>query len=250
MELEYRDIPKDIAKVSEWNRLQMIYEKKEVPHLEYLEQYMETQIEKVLDVLDREGFINDSLDDENILTNYGKCATKISEIHPLIWCKFIYGKWNYLSDFSTKQIIGILSCITNIKVASEYRLSVAKTSDSYLREKILELQSEYKRYEDMENMNEMRTGISYEEALMFDIIDESMEWCDCVSEEECKWFIQTKLVEKEISVGDFAKAMMKISTVAKELSTTFVENTELLFKFSQIDELVLKYIATSQSLYV
>jgi hypothetical protein len=110
---------------------------------------------------------------------------------------------------------------------------------------------EYKRYEDIETMEDMRTGISYSDALNFDIIDESMEWCDCVSEEECKWFIQTKLAEKEISVGDFAKAMMKISTVAKELSTTTNNmNIELLFKLSQIDELVLKYIATSQSLYV
>jgi superfamily II RNA helicase len=249
MELEYRDIPKDVVKVREWNRLQIIYEKKEVPHLEYLEQYIATQIDKVLVVLDREGFVSISDSDNDILTKYGKYATKISEIHPLIWCKFISSS-NYLSDFSTKQIIGILSCITNIKVSSEYRLSVAKTSDSYLRDRILELQSEYKRYEDMENMEEMRTGISYEEALMFDIIDESMEWCDCVSEEECKWFIQTKLSEKEISVGDFAKAMMKISTVAKELSTTFIENTELVFKLSTVDELVLKYIATSQSLYV
>ena len=250
MELEYRDIPKDVVKVREWNRLQMIYEKKEIPHLEYLEQYIETQIEKVLAVLDREGFVSISDSDNDILTKYGKYATKLSEIHPLIWSKFISSSSNYLSDFSTKQIVGILSCITNIKVASEYRLSVAKTSDSYLRDRILELQSEYKRYEDMENMEEMRTGISYEEALMFDIIDESMEWCDCVSEEECKWFIQTKLSEKEISVGDFAKAMMKISTVAKELSTTFTENIELVFKLSTVDELVLKYIATSQSLYV
>jgi superfamily II RNA helicase len=253
MELEYRDIPKDVVKVREWNRLQIIYENKEVPHLEYLETYIETQIEKVLVVLAREGFVSisdsDNDSDNDILTKYGKYATKISEIHPLIWCKFISSS-NYLSEFSTKQIVGILSCITNIKVSSEYRLSVAKTSDSYLRDRILELQTEYKRYEDMENMEEMRTGISYEEALMFDIIDESMEWCDCVSEEECKWFIQTKLSEKEISVGDFAKAMMKISTVAKELSTTFIENTELVFKLSTVDELVLKYIATSQSLYV
>ena len=251
MELEYRDITKDVLKVREWNRLQMIYEKKEIPHLEYLETYIETQIEKVMDVLNKEGFVSIHDDnDSDILTNYGQYATKISEIHPLIWSKNISEKWNYLSDFSTKQIIGILSCITNIKVSSEYRLSVAKTSDSYLRDRILELQLEYKRYDDMENIKEMRTGISYEEALMFDIIDESMEWCDCVSEEECKWFIQTKLSEKEISVGDFAKAMMKISTVAKELSTTFIENTELVFKLSTVDELVLKYIATSQSLYV
>ena len=252
IELEYRDISKDVVKVREWNRLQIQYEKKEVPHLEYLETYLETQIGKVLDVLDREGFVLISdLDDGNnhhhsdILTKY---ATKLSEIHPLIWSKSIVDKWNYLSEFTTKQIVGLLSCITTIKVLSEYSLSVPKTSDSFLKDKLLELQLEYNRYEDIETMKDMRTGISYTDALNFDIIDESMEWCDCVTEEECKWFIQTKLAEKEISVGDFAKAMMKISTVAKELSTN--DNVEFLFKLSQIDELVLKYIATSQSLYV
>ena len=257
IELEYRDISKDVVKVREWNRLQIQYEKKEVPHLEYLETYLETQIGKVLDVLDREGFVLISdLDDGNnhhhsdILTKYGKYATKLSEIHPLIWSKSIVDKWNYLSEFTTKQIVGLLSCITTIKVLSEYSLSVPKTSDSFLKDKLLELQFEYNRYEDIETMKDMRTGISYTDALNFDIIDESMEWCDCVTEEECKWFIQTRLGEKEISVGDFAKAMMKISTVAKELITNDNDNVAFLFKLSQIDELVLKYIATSQSLYV
>jgi antiviral helicase SKI2 len=245
MELEYRDVSKDITKVKEWDRLNKQYVKEE-KHLDYLETYLETQIQKVMNVLEREGFIEGSSD----LTPNGIFATKISEIHPLIWCKYIVDKWNYFSEFSIKQIVGLLSCTTNIKVSSEYRLSVPKSSDLFLKERIMEIQDEYKRYEEMETMEDMRTGICYEDALMFDIIDESMEWCDCTSEEECKWFIQTKLSEKEISVGDFAKAMMKISTIAKELSTSCSENTELLFKFSQIDELVLKYIATSQSLYV
>jgi antiviral helicase SKI2 len=254
MELEYRDVSKDIVKVKEWNRLQNIYENKEKPHLHFLETYMETQIQKVITVLQKEGFIKDQYQEQDqnniILTDYGKYATKISEMHPLIWSKYIFGNWNYLSGFSTKQIVGLFSCVTNIKVVSEYRLSVPKTSDEYLKDRLMEIQSEYKRYEDIEIMNELSTGISYEDVLNFDIIDESMEWCDCITEEECKWFIQTKLLEKEISVGDFAKAMMKISTIVKELSTSCSENMELLFKFSQIDELVLKYIATSQSLYV
>ena len=246
IELEYRDVSKDIIKVREWNKLQNQYNK-ELNHLDYLETYLETQIRKVMNILEREGFV---LNGSNGLTNNGIFATKISEIHPLIWCKYIVEKWNYFSEFSTKQIVGLLSCTTNIKVSSEYRLSVPKSSDAFLKEIIGDLQMEYTRFEEMETMEDVRTGICYEDALMFDIIDESMEWCDCNTEEECKWFIQTKLSEKEISVGDFAKAMMKISTITKELSMCCSENTELMFKFSQIDEFVLKYIATSQSLYV
>lgn len=243
-EMEYRDIRKDILKIIEINTLQYQHQS-EINHLYYLETYIENQIQKVVDVLIQEKFLNSELE----ITNLGKYATKISEIPSLIWSKCIYEKWESFSGFSLKQIVGLFSCVTNIKVSSEYTLSTPKTSDIFLKERLLEIQTEYKRYEDIEIQNEMRTGISYSELLMFDIIDESMEWCDCISEEQCKWFIQTRLAEKEISVGDFSKAMMKISTIAKEISTSN-EDIALLFKLSQIDGLVLKYIATSQSLYV
>ena len=98
------------------------------------------------------------------------------------------------------------------------------------------------------------TGFHYQDALNYNIIDESMEWCDCKSEEECKWFIQTRLNDKEISVGDFTKAMLKISTFAKELSSlensVIMGKTEMFYKLTQIDGLILKYVATAQSLYV
>ena len=90
---------------------------------------------------------------------------------------------------------------------------------------------------------------------MYDIIDESMEWCDCTSEEECKMFIQTKLATKGISTGDFAKAMLKVATIAREMgalsSLDICKNeVELFHKLSQIETMVLKYIVTNQSLYV
>jgi hypothetical protein len=60
---------------------------------------------------------------------------------------------------------------------------------------------------------------------------------------------------KEISLGDFTKAIMKVATVAKELRGLYElewcrTQTEWLHKLSQIEEMVLKYIATNQSLYV
>jgi hypothetical protein len=88
--------------------------------------------------------------------------------------------------------------------------------------------------------------------LNFDIIDEAMEWCNCSSEEECKLFIQTRLLDKEITIGDFTKAMMKIATISKEFQICCDPdiNIEWYYKLSKIDDLVLKYIATTQSLYV
>ena len=82
-----------------------------------------------------------------------------------------------------------------------------------------------------------------------------MEWCDCKTEEECKEFISRRLIPKEISLGDFTKAILKVATAAKELRGLFElewckGEVEWLYKLSQIEEMVLKYIATNQSLYV
>jgi hypothetical protein len=230
--------------------------KKEKGHLEYLENYMKTQIEKVCIVLKNNGFL---LEDDNssscsirLSSPLGEIAANIAEVHPLVWSSSIASpeEWNYFEGFSVRQIIGLLSCCTDIKVSQEYRLSVPNTSDKFLQKKITDLVKKYQKYEDIENETQMRTGIHYENILMFDIIDETMEWCDCVDEPACKWFIQTKLQEKEIAVGDFAKGMLKIATMAHEFANIPNAPVEYLHKLSLVDGLVLKYIATSQSLYV
>ena len=82
-----------------------------------------------------------------------------------------------------------------------------------------------------------------------------MEWCDCVSEMDCKLFIQTKILVVGISLGDFTKAVLKIATTAKELRSLYelsccCNQTEYYHKLTKIEELVLKYVATNQSLYV
>jgi hypothetical protein len=56
----------------------------------------------------------------------------------------------------------------------------------------------------------------------------------------------------EISSGDFIKAILKISTIAKEWMSIceFEGHIELMGKLQQIDSLILKHICTTQSLYV
>jgi hypothetical protein len=59
-------------------------------------------------------------------------------------------------------------------------------------------------------------------------------------------------VEKEISIGDFIKGILKISTIVKEIMRTCEKTNmvDLLHKVSQIDAMILKYIANTQSLYL
>ena len=248
LNIDYRIITHDIIPVQNIDDLELKLEKEEKPHLHYLENYMQQQVGKVFGVLLEKKFVCESVEGI-ILTEQGKMASKIAEVHPLIWTNCIWNKWDFMSRFEVKQIVGILSCLTDIKVGQDHKIYVAKTADIFVKNRIIELQEEYSLYFDMECLKEMRTGIDYENVLNFDIIDEAMEWCDCSCEEECKLFIQSRLFEKEIGIGDFTKAMMKIATIAKEFQIC-CDNIEWQYKLSQIDDLVLKYIATTQSLYV
>ena len=182
----------------------------------------------------------------------------MSEVHPLVWSGCIVEKWNYFAGFSIKQIVGILSCITDIKVQEEYRrygygwASFLQEKDPFLPDRLTELQEEYAKYEKIEEDRELRTGMKYTDVLSFDIVEEAIKWCECETEEECKVFISCELSKKDIGVGDFTKAMLKIATVVREwLSIPEIEeNVSLAYKLAQIDTMVLKYIATNQSLYV
>ena len=111
---------------------------------------------------------------------------------------------------------------------------------------------ENEKYLDMEERFDVNSGYNYHDSLIFDVVDLVMEWSNLESEEQCKYFIQTKLNVLEISLGDFIKALLKISTINKELIKLSIESKKpnLESKLSKIDGYILKFVATTQSLYV
>ena len=213
-----------------------------------MENYIPLNIENVCDVLFAKGFIEPKTFQ---LTTLGKNALNIREIHPLIFAKIIE-LTNYFQEYSPIQMIGFLSTLVDIKVPEDLRCSIPITDDSHIRLLMQSTIEFYNEFQEMERIMEMDTGLHYEDALQFDIIDLSMQWTELKNEIECKLFIQTKLQEKEIAIGDFTKAMMKISAICKELSVIaeMNSNIEWLQKLAQVDGLILKYIATNQSLYI
>ena len=137
-------------------------------------------------------------------------------------------------------------------MANDVAVSVPCTPNSFLRAKINELRSAYISYEQKEIDADVRTGIKYENALMYDIIDYAMEWCDCMTEPQCKELIEKLQCNLDVSIGDFTKAMLKIATISRELMSVceIMNQTNLLHKLSEIEGMILKYITTCQSLYV
>lgn len=79
--------------------------------------------------------------------------------------------------------------------------------------------------------------------------DLMMEWCDFTDDIQCKVFIQDKPL---CSVGDFTKAILKISAIVKEFTAVCEQMGMVDFqhKLSKIYGMIFKYVATSQSLYL
>ena len=230
--------------------------------LEYIENYINAQVGAVCTILTKNGYIepasqvgqdNQLGSEENkyCLTPLGKMASGIAEIHPLIISKKLVD-WKWFSRLNTEQIIGLLAAFTDVKVSAQQKRSVPYSDDTMVQAYVKELYDQCVMYDELERAETIRTGINYEDLMNFDMTDFSMDWTKCVDEYMCKEFIQTCLADKGISVGDFTKAMLKISTMAKELASVAESSGEIecLHKLSLVDGLVLKYVTTAQSLYI
>jgi superfamily II RNA helicase len=246
---EYRTLTEDVQKVKELAEMDMEYNKQK-DSIGYMEQFIKSQTDAVCKIMVEHGFLN-SIGEEYEFTMMGAIASNIAEIHPLPISQIMSDN-GYFADFTPRQLVGLFSCFTDVKIPSDKRSSIPLVDDKLLKQTIQDLKDRYESYESRENTLDVRTGIRYESAMIYDMIQYSMDWCDCGSEEECKCFIQSVITEKEISVGDFTKAMMKIVTISKELMKVaeITGAIDLLYKLNQISGLVLKYVLTSQSLYV
>lgn len=251
---QYKFLKQDIATVKELTDMERNFDR-EKRVLEYDNNWIHSQTDLVCKLLEKDGFIESlGLDDPNggyKLTTLGTIAGQLAEVHPLIMGRKIIDL-DYFANFSVKQLIGFFSCFTDVKVAAESRSVVPSSEDPVLNREISKMVDMCNDYEKYELDNSMNTGFRYDEILMFDMIQYSMDWCDCITEEECKYFIQNVIVEKGISLGDFTKAMMKIVTISREIEgiCEMVGRVDLLYKIRQIEKGVLKYVLTSQSLYL
>ena len=256
---DYKNIDKECLELKRFDQLKKDYDnmKKDI---HYTEQYIVSQTSMVCSILIDEGFITCSDDrmcnayipDKNYeLTGLGIIASNIAEIHPLVITRLLE-HWNYFESLTTEQIIGIFSCFTDIKLPDDERYMNPSSKDTIVNKYANNIIRMFEQYDTLEGETGVNTGINYVNALNFDLIDISMDWCKCNDETECKIFIEKEVKSYGISIGDFTKAMLKIVTITNEWMTVFesLGRVEILHKLSLIESKILKYVTTSQSLYV
>jgi superfamily II RNA helicase len=211
------------------------------------EKTLDTNVLNILKFMENDKFIKKN-DDKYILTTKGHIATHIREIHCLIFAQLIEDKT--LHKFEPKELVGILSCFTNISVQEEKRNILPTTEYTDVKNTILNIYDLYKNQELMEIKNNIESGFDY--SMHFDLIDYIIRWCECKNENECKKIIQQILTEKEIFLGEFVKAILKINNITSEMEkiAELLGDMEFLSILKQVPQLTLKYVATNQSLYV
>ena len=184
-----------------------------------------------------------------ILTLKGQVASNIREVHCLIFSNIIFFN-SKLHLLNTNEIIGFLSCFTNISVTDDKKCispdSTSKTLNIFINE-IVQLYNEFK---DFENVNGIQSDNDNE--IHYELINYLIDWTKCETDMECKEVLQKLATEKNIFSGEFIKAILKINNIVEELKNVceIIGLMDLYNKLNKIPGMTLKYIVTNQSLYV
>ena len=148
------------------------------------------------------------------------------------------------------EIIGILSCFTNITVSDDNKAIIPICENKKIELLILEIKNNLEIQQNKECLKKINTGSDYN--LQYDIISYTMEWAKCENIEDCKSLLQTISYEKDIFLGEFIKALLKINNIASELEKVaeLIGDIEFLHNLREIPAKTMKYVATNQSLYL
>lgn len=243
MEDDYKFLKQDLISY------QKIAEKeKEIATLEreidQLKSYYHSGVEKVLELLREDGYI----EDQTNLSLKGKIAAQLKETHCLVFADLLENKM--LDHLTSAQLVSLFSCFTNVAVQEDLKALVPQTQDQKVKNMVTLINEQYSRYQDAELRRGINTGMDY--SIHYDLLEYTNEWCNATDIESCKFLLQKIGEEKEIFLGEFVKALLKINNISCEMEkiAEMTGNIEFLSKLKEIPGLTLKYVVTNQSLYV
>jgi superfamily II RNA helicase len=212
--------------------------------MEHLNTYFHCGIEKVLHLLREEGFV----ENETTLLFKGKIAAQLRETHCLVFANLIMN--NQLDELSSIQLVALFSCFTNISVQEDYKTLYPKSQDKEVEKMVKFVTETYQKWQDIELERNIVSGMDY--TIHYDLLDYIEEWTNATDVESCKFLLQKIGKEKEIFLGEFVKALLKINNISCEMEkiAEMTGNISFLSKLKEIPSVTLKYVVTNQSLYV
>jgi len=218
--------------------------------LDSLNSYIKSGVYNVLHLLKDEEFVDGDFSDETTLklSLKGKIASQLREVHCLVFAKILEDK--LIDHLSSKQLVGLFSIFTNITVQDDFKDYSPKTDDNELHNIVKNVTNMYEEYSSKETSLKINTGFDYN--IHYDLLNYVDKWCDCPDVESCKIVLQEMDEEKQIFLGEFVKALLKINNISGEMEkiAEMTGNIAFLSKLKEIQNMTLKYVVTNQSLYV
>jgi superfamily II RNA helicase len=218
--------------------------------------YIKSGVASVLNLLKDESYIegatnpdNGEYDESSLkLTMKGKFASQLREVHCLAFAKLLEDK--SMEHLTSKQLVSLFSIFTNINVQEECKSICPGSRDEEIQQAVRLLTVLYNDYQNKEFKYGVNTGFDYN--IHYDLLNYVEEWCDCENVESCKAVLQKLGSEKEIFLGEFVKALLKINNISCEMEkiAEMTGNIAFLSKLKEIPNMTLKYVVTNQSLYV
>jgi superfamily II RNA helicase len=208
--------------------------------------YIESGVAKVVRLLEEDGYINH--DTELLLTIKGKIASQLREIHCLVFAELLENKT--IDMLTSNQLVLLFSCFTNISVQDDFKDQLPSIEDKQVTDTLAKVTNMYDMYQQKELDYNISTGLDYN--IHYDLLKYTDEWCNAKTVEECKLVLQKLGEEKEVFLGEFVKAILKINNITCEMEkiAELTGNIAFLSKLREIPIMTMKYVVTNQSLYV
>ena len=202
--------------------------------------YVNNNLNVLMDIL----IFNDFVRSQSELTEKGRVAVKLQEVHPLAMADLFY-KTDQFASLSSAELAGLFSCFYPLNVSDELRVHNPPNNIVYKT-----LLDDLNSYQKQEVSGYLNTGSQYE--LKYDLLEFVIKWCNSTTEQDCKIIIQEVKQYTGTFLGEFIKALLKVNAIAAEFEQVceVIQNIALLEKIREIPRLTLKYIATNQSLYL
>jgi superfamily II RNA helicase len=216
--------------------------------------FLKNNANNIIEILKNNGYINTFTENTNIiLTQKGIISSQIHEVHCLIFANALISYDFFINmdcDNQAINIVALFSCFASLKIKEEYKTNTIPDCDSSLQNVITLLIDDYKIYYDIEVKYGINCGYNYD--INYDLIPYIIRWCNCKNEFDCKSVINDLHINKDVVVGEFVKVLLKINCIAFEFEkiAEYLNNIQLLQQLQLIPDLTIKYIASSQSLYV
>jgi superfamily II RNA helicase len=219
-------------------------------HEEYnfVEKFIDNNVNTIVQLLKDDSFVSIDSEEGIKLTTKGMIATHLKESHCLVFSEIF--EQNVFDSLDPVQIVMLLSCLTNIVVKDDLKNYIPKTDDITVKNIVFKVKNRCNDYMNKETTLNINSGIEY--IFHYDLINYVDKWCYCENAEDCKKLLHQLAEEKEVFLGEFVKALLKITNISSELEKVaeLFGNISLLSKLKEIPVMLLKYVVTNQSLYV